>query len=160
LTTTTGSAELYGRGYHRPADLVRVGRGDAGQRQQVPRAGPLPVLLARADHDHGRRVLSQRLARAAPAENADNSGTALYCQKSSARPVVTDCAFIDNAGFGAEIRPGGTADGCYFQGNAFPACAFKPNWSVKGSANVATGGRQWTAAGGSATAGSTRGPTC
>jgi hypothetical protein len=43
--------------------------------------------------------------------------------------------------------PAARRTACYWQGNAFPACAFKPNWSVKGSANVATGGRQWDGGG-------------
>lgn len=71
----------------------------------------------------------------------------IYCQKTSAAPIVTGCGFIDNASFGAQLRPGGTLDGCYFQGNAFAACSFKPSWIVRSSAILATGGRHWTGSG-------------
>jgi hypothetical protein len=67
-----------------------------------------------------------------------------YVQKTSAPPTVTGTAFIDGASYGIELRPGGVLDGCYWQGNAYAACAFKPRWSVRGSAVLATGGRNWT----------------
>jgi hypothetical protein len=98
-----------------------VGRGRAGQREQVPRAGPLP-RPARAGRSRSRAACSITTAGTSSSrrKRGPRSGTACTARKPARGRSSPIAPSWTTPGFGAEIRPGGTADRLLLPGQRLP----------------------------------------